>query len=360
MPAFDARLRRGVIACGVFSSILYVGTDILGGLRYPGYSFTSQAISELAAYGAPSKGVVDPLFIVCDVLALVFALGALRVSTDSRSLRVADQRGTAGAASDVPHILWTSATVLLFLIAIIVGAIAFGRRFRVYSFVTLGVVVVASALTAPYSVRLAANESTPGFGILERIDVYGIMLWLAVFAFLVLRRSNARDRSVAIAVARSGIGGSVAPGFEAVCRTFEKNFAERGEIGAVVAAYWHGEKVVDLWGGRRLPGGDEPWKEDTMVVVMSTTTGLASMTLAVANAQGWLDYDAPVSRYWPEFAQNGKGTVTVRQLLAHEAGLVLLDEPLTVEAMHDLDGVARLLARQNRRGPPARVTAITA
>ena len=248
--------------------------------------------------------------------------------------------------------MWTSATVLLFLTAIIVGAFAFGRRFRVYSFVTLGVVVVASALTAPYSVRLAANESTPGFGILERIDVYGIMLWLAVFAFLVLRRSNARDRSVAVAVTRSEIGGSVAPGFEAVRHAFETNFVERGEIGAAVAAYWHGEKVVDLWGGRRLPGGDEPWKEDTMVVVMSTTKGLASMTLAVANARGWLDYDAPVSRYWPEFAQNGKGTVTVRQLLAHEAGLVLLDEPLTVEAMHDLDGVARLLARQKPAWPP--------
>ncbi|HSC00443.1 MAG TPA: serine hydrolase domain-containing protein [Burkholderiaceae bacterium] len=148
------------------------------------------------------------------------------------------------------------------------------------------------------------------------------------------------------------IDGLVAPGFEAVRTAFERNFAQRGEIGAAVAAYWKGEKVVDLWGGRRTPGGDAPWNRDTMVVVHSTTKGLSAMTLAVANARGWLDYDEPVARYWPEFAQNGKGAVTVRQLLGHEAGLVLLDEPLTLEKLNDFDGMARLLARQKPAWPP--------
>ncbi len=148
------------------------------------------------------------------------------------------------------------------------------------------------------------------------------------------------------------VDGLVAPGFEEVRVEFERNFAERGEIGAAVAAYWRGEKVVDLWGGARVPGAASPWNRDTMVVVMSTTKGLAAMTLAVANARGWLDYDAPVARYWPEFAQNGKGAITVRQLLAHEAGLVLLDEKLTVDMLHDLDAVARLLARQKPAWPP--------
>jgi CubicO group peptidase (beta-lactamase class C family) len=92
------------------------------------------------------------------------------------------------------------------------------------------------------------------------------------------------------------IGGTVAPGFEGVRAEFERNFRERGEIGAAVAAYWRGEKVVDLWGGGRTPDGEEPWERDTMVVVMSTTKGMAAMTLAVANARGWLDYDAPVAR----------------------------------------------------------------
>jgi CubicO group peptidase (beta-lactamase class C family) len=144
----------------------------------------------------------------------------------------------------------------------------------------------------------------------------------------------------------------VAPGFEEVRDEFARNFAERGEIGAAVAAYWRGRKVVDLWGGRRTPEDEAPWNEDTMVVVMSSTKGLAAMTIAVANARGWIDYDAPVSRYWPEFAQNGKAGVTVRQLLGHEAGLVVLDEPLTLERLNDLDDVARRLARQRPAWPP--------
>jgi CubicO group peptidase (beta-lactamase class C family) len=151
---------------------------------------------------------------------------------------------------------------------------------------------------------------------------------------------------------KSRIAGFVAPGFEGVRAEFERNFRERDEIGAAVAAYWRGEKVVDLWGGRRTPDGEEPWERDTMVVVMSTTKGMAAMTLAVANARGWLDYDAPVARYWPEFAQNGKEAVTVRQLLGHEAGLVLLDEELSLEKLRDLDYLAGVLARQKPAWPP--------
>ena len=147
-------------------------------------------------------------------------------------------------------------------------------------------------------------------------------------------------------------GGWVAPGFEEVRDEFDRNFAERGEIGAAVAAYWRGEKVVDLWGGRRTPTGDEPWNEDTMVVVNSTTKGLAAMTVAVANSRGWIDYDAPVAEYWPEFAQNGKGAITVRQLLSHEAGLVWIDEPLHFEDMRDLDRVSGVLARQKPAWEP--------
>jgi CubicO group peptidase (beta-lactamase class C family) len=144
----------------------------------------------------------------------------------------------------------------------------------------------------------------------------------------------------------------VAPGFEEVRTEFERNFAERGEIGAAVAAYVRGEKVVDLWGGHRTPDRDLPWNEDTMVIVFSTTKGLSAMTLAVANARGWLDYDAPVARYWPEFAQNGKADVTIRQLLGHEAGLVFVPEQLTVEKLRDLDYLAWLLARQTPEWPP--------
>ena len=138
--------------------------------------------------------------------------------------------------------------------------------------------------------------------------------------------------------------GWVAPGFEARRVRAQLRRARRDRRGRrCVLARREGGRSV---GRPPRPEGDAPWNEDTMVVVKSTTKGLAAMTLAVANARGWLDYDAPVARYWPEFAQNGKGAITVRQLLGHEAGLVLLDEKLQVEELRDLDYVARVLARQ--------------
>ena len=146
--------------------------------------------------------------------------------------------------------------------------------------------------------------------------------------------------------------GWIGPGFEEVREEFDRNFVERGEIGAAVCAYWSGEKVVDLWGGRRTPTGGEPWNKDTLVVVNSTTKGLAAMTIAVANSRGWIDYDALVAEYWPEFAQNGKGAITVRQLLSHEAGLVWIDEPMHFEDLRDLDHVSRVLARQKPAWEP--------
>jgi CubicO group peptidase (beta-lactamase class C family) len=148
------------------------------------------------------------------------------------------------------------------------------------------------------------------------------------------------------------VHGHVAPGFDGVRTEFLRNFAERGEIGAAVAAYWRGEKVVDLWGGRRLWDGDAPWEEGTMVVVHSTTKGVSALALAVAHARGWIDYDAPVARYWPEFAQHGKAAITLRQLLAHQAGLAWFDESVSVQHLRDPDALARLLARQKPAWPP--------
>ena len=87
--------------------------------------------------------------------------------------------------------------------------------------------------------------------------------------------------------------GFVAPGFDEVRIEFARNFTERGELGGAVAAYWRGEKVVDLWGGVRHPETSEPWQEDTLVFVASTTKGMAAMTFAIAHSRGWLDYDAP-------------------------------------------------------------------
>lgn len=142
------------------------------------------------------------------------------------------------------------------------------------------------------------------------------------------------------------IQGFVAPGFEHVRDEFSQNFARRGEIGGACAIYYKGQKVVDLWGGYRNAKSGLPWQADTMVIVFSAGKGMASVALAVAHSRGLFDYDAKVADYWPEFAQNGKGRITVRQLLAHQAGLCVVDEPLTRAKLADPDRMAAILARQ--------------
>jgi CubicO group peptidase (beta-lactamase class C family) len=90
----------------------------------------------------------------------------------------------------------------------------------------------------------------------------------------------------------------------------------------------------------------EPWRDDTLVLVYSTSKGLAAMTLALAHSRGWLDYDERVASYWPEFGQAGKEEITVRQLLGHEAGLPVVDEPLDARLLRDFDRLAAAVAGQ--------------
>jgi CubicO group peptidase (beta-lactamase class C family) len=142
------------------------------------------------------------------------------------------------------------------------------------------------------------------------------------------------------------VHGEVAQGFEEVERKFKENFARRRELGAACAVYHKGEKVVDLWGGYRDFESRAPWEEDTLVLVYSTTKGVAAMTLAVAHSRGLLDYDEKVAAYWPEFAQEGKEDITVRQLLAHQAGVCVVDQPLDLDILRDHEALAEILARQ--------------
>jgi len=148
-----------------------------------------------------------------------------------------------------------------------------------------------------------------------------------------------------VATASHRIQGHVSRGFEAVRDAFEENFVQRDELGGACCVYYRGEKIVDLWGGIRNKATGEPWERDTMVVVHSATKGLAAMTLAMAHSRGWLNYDERVATYWPEFAQHGKETITVRQLLAHQAGLFAFDEPVDRHTVADPDRLAAVMAR---------------
>lgn len=376
-------MRKALLTCGILASLLYLCMNVFIPLQWPGYSSAAQTISELSAIRAPTRPVWFALGVVYTLLIAAFGWGVWTASRGNGRLRLAGAllvcsglfglfwppmhlRGAGFSLTDTLHIVWTAVTLLITLVVMGLAVTAFGRRFRSFTFAIGAVWLVCGTLTGLDGPRVAANLPTPWVGVWERINAGAYLLWLVVFAIaLIRRRAESREgppspRELAPSAARgrggrgvrTHVAGFVAPGFEEVRAEFERNFSERGEIGAAVAAYWRGERVVDLWGGRRTPESDAPWNEDTLVLVNSITKGLSALTLAVANARGWLDYDAPVVRYWPEFAQNGKDAVTVRQLLGHEAGLIVLDERLTLDKLRDLDYMARLLARQKPAWTP--------
>ncbi len=115
------------------------------------------------------------------------------------------------------------------------------------------------------------------------------------------------------------IEGTATARFQEVADAFERQI-DKTDGGAAVAVFHRGELVVDLWGGKRNREGD-PWTRDTLAMCFSTTKGVAATAVHVLADRGLIDYDAPVAHYWPEFAQNGKGDITVRHVLSHSAGL---------------------------------------
>ena len=114
--------------------------------------------------------------------------------------------------------------------------------------------------------------------------------------------------------------GNVHPDFAKVARVLRRMLPKRGPGGAAVCVYHRGEKVVDMWGGTRDAAGS-PWLEETLSLSFSTTKGVVSTLLHVYADRGLIDYEAPVAKYWPEFAEGGKERITVRQVMSHEAGL---------------------------------------
>ena len=143
------------------------------------------------------------------------------------------------------------------------------------------------------------------------------------------------------------IHGEVAPGFESVRDSFAKNFASGTELGASFAAQREGEILVDIWAGHRDAAARLPWERDTLTTVYSTTKGIAALVCAVLVDRGALDYDAPVSQYWPEFGGNGRDAVSVAMLLSHQAGLSALREPVTEPEFYEPGPLlARLLAQE--------------
>lgn len=198
--------RRALLACGILSSLVYVAANVAGALSYPGYSSTAQTISELSAIGAPSRPIWVVLGAAYNVLLVAFCLGLWASAGARRSLRAVTilllaiavigtfwppmhVRGEATTLTDTLHVVFAGVVSMLIMASIAVGAVALGKRFRVYSIATLAVLLAAGVMTARLGPAVAANAPTPWIGVYERIDLAGYLLWVAVLAIALLRET---------------------------------------------------------------------------------------------------------------------------------------------------------------------------
>jgi hypothetical protein len=204
-----ARVRTSLLACGVASSLVYFTFLVLGPMRWPAYSTVSQSISELSAIDAPSRSLVAPLGMIYNALTVVYSFGLWLSAHEKRGLRVSavmigligvlgmfwppmHLRGATATLTDTLHIVFACITVPLIVLAIAFATKALGHRFRVYSFVTLGALVVFGALAALDGPNVGANLPTPWLGITERINVGAYLLWSMVLAIGLLGERDAR------------------------------------------------------------------------------------------------------------------------------------------------------------------------
>ena len=209
------KIRKVLLICGILSSLLYVGIDILASMQWEGYSYTSQSFSELVAIEAPTRPLmVFALAIPYNLLVMAFAAGVWASAGRKRSLRVTagllvaytvagimgalvfpmHSRGQAVMTlTDTMHIVSTSAGVLFMLLFIGFGAAASGKRFRFYSIVTILLLVLGGALAGLDGARMAAHLPTPLMGLTERMNIYASMLWVLVLAIGLLRAEKGPD-----------------------------------------------------------------------------------------------------------------------------------------------------------------------
>ena len=206
-------MRRTLLVCGIAAAVLYTAMLAFVPMFWPSFSSTSQTISELSAIGAPTRALWVPLGLVYTLLTAAFGVGVWMAARDRRALRVVGAvltvigilgigwppmhlRGAGFTLTDILHIVWTAVTLLGMLLAIAFGATALGKRFRLYSLVTLVVWAVFGTLTGLDGPRVAANLPTPWVGLWERINAGAWLLWLVVFAILMLRRAALHAREV--------------------------------------------------------------------------------------------------------------------------------------------------------------------
>ena len=200
-----------LLLCGIFSSLIYAGMNILCGMRYDGYSFTSQTVSELSAIDAPTRPLWVSLAIVYSMFIIAFGWGIWQSGVLYRRFRIVGallignaviglfwppmhQREVlaagGGSLTDTLHIVFSFVAVSLMALVIALSAGAFGIWFRLYSYATLVVMFVFGLLTGFDAPEMEANLPTPWMGLWERISIGAYMLWIVVLAVVVLVKKN--------------------------------------------------------------------------------------------------------------------------------------------------------------------------
>ncbi|MEQ1585838.1 MAG: DUF998 domain-containing protein [Cyclobacteriaceae bacterium] len=201
-------LKKILLTCGILSSLYYIAINVWVAMQYEGYNAGSQTVSELSAIDTPTRSLWVSLVTVYSVLVLAFGWGVLKAAGQNRKLRLAGsllivyiavgifwppmhQREVlaagAGSLTDTLHIVWTLITVPLMLLIMILSAAAFGKRFRMYTIITIVVQIGFGVLTGLDSPKMEANLPTPWMGVWERISMAAFMIWLIVFATILLR-----------------------------------------------------------------------------------------------------------------------------------------------------------------------------
>lgn len=213
--------RKILLTCGIVSSLLYVAMNIIGAMRWEGYSSSAQTISELSAVGAPTRPLWMVLGTIYTVLMTAFGWGVWRSARQSHPLRVVGglivvygvsglawpfapmhQRtvlaASGGTLTDTMHIIFGMATVLLMVTAMGFGAAAFGARFRLYSIATMAILLVFGVLTGLDAPRVGKNLPTPWVGVWERTSLGAFLLWIVVLAGALLRIRETQDTTANI------------------------------------------------------------------------------------------------------------------------------------------------------------------
>ncbi|SMO64346.1 DUF998 domain-containing protein [Fodinibius sediminis] len=205
--------QKVLLVCGILSSVLWIAADIIASTLLEGYSYFHQTPSELSAIGTPTKTLLVQTGVAYSILLTAFGFGVWLFTHRKHSIRISaglliaygiisfawffvpmHPRGTEFTLTDTLHVGMAAVTVLLVLLIIGFGANAFGKRFRIYSIVTLLMLVVFGGLTFLQADRVTADLPTPWMGIYERINVYGYMLWVAVLAIGLLRSRSGSEQ----------------------------------------------------------------------------------------------------------------------------------------------------------------------